>query len=323
MRSDYSPLGFAPTGFHISMRDLPINFTIKILLASLVSLVTQASAAELSSVDTTIEQGQLRTIVTIDKNTKYHVYRLADPHRLVLYLSDTTLKNIPDNKLLLPSPLKRIRYGIHNNNNLQLIFDLEEPLTYEAGSFYDADKNRLKLTIILKSPNIQAPAEPAAKKIITTKLPQHILVSDSDKVDEEKNIQFDDSDSESIAALPPLPTISLDTQAEQTRNKHPKPVKKKKTLTKIINKLKKYTHVDLQDYGTLGVQSFPKKSTKDSSRIDLGYTSSIGPVGFGVGLVKPVFFVSTKVSDADIKLLVEEESGSSKPAAKLGVALEW
>jgi len=296
-------------------------FTINILLVSLFSIAMQANAAELSAVDTVIEQGQLRTTVTIHEKAKYHLYRLANPHRLVLYLPDTTLQNVPNNKLPQPSPLKRIRHGIHNNKNLQLIFDLEEPLRYETGSFYDAAKNRLKLTIILKSPDFQAPAEPVAKKMITTSIPPHMLVSD--KTDEKKTIQFDESNSENIVTPIPLPTISANTQPKQLSKKPLKPVKRKKKLAKLINKLKKYSRVDLYDYGTLGIQSFPKKSTKDSNRVDLGYKSSIGPIGFGVGLAKPIFFVSTKVSNADIKLLIEEESGSSKPSAKLGVALEW
>ena len=149
-------LEFRLTYFHIDMRDLPIHLIINSLLASLFSVAMQASAAELSSVGTTLEQCQLRTTITIHENTRHQLYRLTNPHRPVLYLSDTRLKNIPDNRLSLPSPLKRIRHGIHNNNNLQLIFDLEELLTYEIGSFYNAAKNQLKLTVILKGTSINS-----------------------------------------------------------------------------------------------------------------------------------------------------------------------
>ena len=320
---------------HIDMGHLPINFTINILLVSLLSLMVQANAAELSSVNSVIGEGYLRTTIITQDNTKYRLFRLTNPHRLVIYLQNTALTDIPGTEFLLPSPLKQLRHGTHNDKNLQLIFDLDEPLTYEAGSFYDAAENRLKLTVTLKSPNFQpspqaaaiktlakiTPPKPVAKKITNKDIPPQILALV--KADKDNPIQFDSSHSENSSEAINLPIMNSAGYPKQPTNTQPQKVNNKKKLSTLINKLKKYSHVDLQSYGTFGIQSYPKKATKNSSRVDLGYTSNIGSVDFGIGVAKPVFFVSTKIKDADIKLLVEEEGGSSKPAAKLGVAMEW
>lgn len=276
-------------------------------ILSLVSM--QSHAATVISVDPVLERGFLRIAVITQEKVKFRYFTLADPARMVLHLPGTTLKSVPDTRLFKHPPLKALRHAIHNRSNLQLIFDLETPLDYRIESTFNFKSNQHQLIVIFESPEFAA-SPPRVQKI------------DSNKDESEQQSAVEDGTKSEDTIQ--IPVMAFDINYEKAAETEvQEPTNRAVDSISIADKLEIKSRIDMNGYGTFGILDYPKKSTKDSRRIDLGYKSTIGEVDFGVSMVKPVFFIETELNDTNIKFMIKEDDNSSGAAANLGVTLEW
>lgn len=278
----------------------------------LVSMHSQATAV--ISVKPVLKQGHLRITIDTPEKVKFRHFTLSNPARVVLYLQNTTLKSIPDTKLFKRHPLKSLRHGIHDLRNLQLIFDLDNPIDYKIETAFNAEREQHQLIIIFKSPEFIASP---VKKIEISRISsrgEKKTGSTKNKIEQPPSVKNNHKDAVHI------PTMIFEKMAETELQESNNRVV---NSFSIADKLEANSRIDVNGYGTFGILHYPKESTKKSRRIDLGYKSTIGAVDFGISMVKPLFFVETEFNDTNIKFLIKEDDNSSGAEANLGVTLEW
>ncbi len=73
-----------------------------------------------------------RVTLALSAPVKYSVTTLQNPERLVIDLADTRLQTKIASVPLANTPVKKLRSGIRNGDNLRLVFELEQPMQPRA-----------------------------------------------------------------------------------------------------------------------------------------------------------------------------------------------
>ncbi len=155
LTSDYRT---SPVRSHKTFRllTLPSLITLATLHAipalSLIPFEAQASYSKLNDVRVGHHSDKVRVVFDLNQSTKYTIFTLKEPHRLVLDFNDTEMLNrvkaqLP-NTWLQGTPIKRFRTGRRNQNDLRIVFDLSHDV--ESKSFILKSPNRLVVDIISK-----------------------------------------------------------------------------------------------------------------------------------------------------------------------------
>lgn len=105
---------------------------ISLLFASGLSANFAHAAESLTGVALVNGDEGLRVTLALSAPVKYYVTTLHNPERMVVDLVDTRL-NAPIASIpLANTPVKKLRSGIRNGDDLRLVFELEQPLTPHA-----------------------------------------------------------------------------------------------------------------------------------------------------------------------------------------------
>ncbi len=76
-----------------------------------------------------VNDGGLRVTLAFSAPVKYYVTTLQNPERVVVDLLDTRLQTQLSSVSLANTPVKKLRSGIRNGNDLRLVFELDQALT--------------------------------------------------------------------------------------------------------------------------------------------------------------------------------------------------
>jgi N-acetylmuramoyl-L-alanine amidase len=104
----------------------------RILILFILSSITIVHAANMDKIRLWHSPDGTRIVIDLDKEAKYKSFDLFNPHRLVLDIENSRLKN---NKILQQikwdnTDIVQVRYSA-NKNNLRLVFDLKNKIKYK------------------------------------------------------------------------------------------------------------------------------------------------------------------------------------------------
>lgn len=135
------------------------NFWIKTLIKIICGLLwlttLTAVAAPIKLTDINVSQGgaNARIQFFLNKATRYHIFSLENPDRLVIDFDQTALATHL-NKILIQGPtLKTVRSGHPNADTLRLVFDLNKPVKYQDFS----QSNKIILDVYAQNQSIPSP----------------------------------------------------------------------------------------------------------------------------------------------------------------------
>ena len=77
----------------------------------------------------------------LNKNTKYSVFSLPDPARLIVDIKDGTAQAEFDKKTLENTPIKGVRTAMHDNGTLRIVFDLKQSLAFSTKEISATENN--------------------------------------------------------------------------------------------------------------------------------------------------------------------------------------
>jgi N-acetylmuramoyl-L-alanine amidase len=132
-----------------------------ILLISCMLFATHVLANSISSVRLWRAPDHTRLVFDLDSPIDYKLISLAEPDRLVLDISDTTLGTSLDDIELTNTPIVKIRYAGRNNNDLRVVLDLNnqvQPRSFllkpngDAGHRLVVDLNDIEGTAVVSEP---------------------------------------------------------------------------------------------------------------------------------------------------------------------------
>jgi N-acetylmuramoyl-L-alanine amidase len=125
-----------------------------------------AAGAKLESVRAVTDADGTRVVLELDRDARYRVFTLADPHRVVIDLDDTRLTGALGSAS--PDGLVRgLRTGARSGGGLRVVVDVRSRVTPEALLAAPAGEAGARLVVRLRAPGAVAKApEPALPKPI-------------------------------------------------------------------------------------------------------------------------------------------------------------
>lgn len=102
------------------------------LVASALPAAFASAGESLTGVALVNGNDGLRVTLALSAPVKYYVTTLHNPERMVVDLVDTRLHTQITSVVLANTPVKKLRSGIRNGNDLRLVFELEQPLSPRA-----------------------------------------------------------------------------------------------------------------------------------------------------------------------------------------------
>lgn len=122
------------------------------ILISLLSAVCWADSAQLFEI--TMEQQtqhQARLILHLTAPVVHNVFMLTQPHRLVIDLNTTRLKNKSVLNLGNNGLLENVRSGLQNDDGLRVVFDLKMPVKFQSALLQTAGQQKHHLIITINT----------------------------------------------------------------------------------------------------------------------------------------------------------------------------
>lgn len=119
------------------------------------------------------EEG-FRVTLALSAPVKYYVTTLHNPERMVVDLVDTRLNAPIASVPLVNTPIKKLRSGIRNGDDLRLVFELEQPLTPHAElvatqlSIDLSEKKGARKSAHLTAKSQSSKTEPAKSRTVKT-----------------------------------------------------------------------------------------------------------------------------------------------------------
>ena len=107
----------------------------------------------------------LRVTLALSAPVKYYITTLHNPERMVIDLIDTRLHTRIASIPLANTPVKKLRSGIRNGDDLRLVFELEQPLSPRA----ELVAAQLSIQLTAKAGARLAAAQPQSRKFETNK----------------------------------------------------------------------------------------------------------------------------------------------------------
>jgi hypothetical protein len=111
------------------------------------SSLSNAVNSEINAIRLGHHPDKIRFVFDLNQTTTYNIFSLDQPQRLVIDFSDTRL--LPKTKLsqqdLKNTSVKKIRSGIHNNDDLRIVFDLDHGI--KTKSFKLSNPSRLVIDV--------------------------------------------------------------------------------------------------------------------------------------------------------------------------------
>lgn len=79
---------------------------------------------------TTATEVLVQLEIELSKNTKYSVFSLPNPARLIVDVKDGTATTDFDKTTFVNTPIKKVRTAKHGNDMLRIVFDLKKDLAF-------------------------------------------------------------------------------------------------------------------------------------------------------------------------------------------------
>ncbi|MEJ2573916.1 MAG: AMIN domain-containing protein [Gammaproteobacteria bacterium] len=117
----------------------------------LLLLISMQAMAEVKIEETsfTTEAQSARFIINLTKSTKYKIFRLSKPPRVVIDLGDTRLTSALPNIHSSRSPVLAIRSGIRHDHDLRVVLDVKDKVTFKSRILRPAGNHGYRLVIDL------------------------------------------------------------------------------------------------------------------------------------------------------------------------------
>lgn len=127
---------------------------LKLLICILLLITTTVFGASLSKIKITRDNFVVKLEFTLNQPIKYEAFYLANPSRLVIDLSNTTLTTAIDQSWYANTPIKNIRLGKHEDNSLRVVLDLHNKLVFK----HFTNHNDLIIELFLGEKKVKVPA---------------------------------------------------------------------------------------------------------------------------------------------------------------------
>lgn len=125
-----------------------------------------------------------RIVFDMDKRSRFKVFTLAKPDRIVIDLANAKLKRKLKRKMSAASAtgqfVRKIRVGTRGGNTTRLVFDLNKPIRYQVGLLQSSGKFNYRLVVNLYHPDYDpkkaAPLIPYQPRKCAPRDPQRALL---------------------------------------------------------------------------------------------------------------------------------------------------
>ena len=116
-----------------------------IVFGLMLSVAIISSAASIDDVRLWRAPDHTRLVFDVSDPVSYELFALDNPHRLVIDIANSELKDELSDVVLADTPIKRIRSGIRDNNNMRIVIDLNAKIKPTAFTLEPSDElgNRL------------------------------------------------------------------------------------------------------------------------------------------------------------------------------------
>ncbi|MDG2140781.1 MAG: N-acetylmuramoyl-L-alanine amidase [Gammaproteobacteria bacterium] len=141
-----------------------------IVFGLLLSVAIISSAASIDDVRLWRAPDHTRLVFDLSDPASYELFALDNPHRVVIDIANSELKDDLSDVVLADTPIKRIRSGIRDNTNMRIVIDLNAKIKPAAFTLEPSDElgNRLVVDLYdaetgsINPVTIESPIVPAA-----------------------------------------------------------------------------------------------------------------------------------------------------------------
>lgn len=310
------------------MRRADKRFVGRGIAATLVLIVSalfsySAFSAEVRAVVPSSQSGVPKIELDLRGHGSHKSFVLAAPNRLVIDFPGTVLKaSLPGSREFEGIPVRRLRYGIHEDKRLRLVFDLKSSVKHQVEVIPMGSGDRRIIVWFGEKPSLipavvkDVPVETSVDgAAILTKLSmdkfqfEDLVGVDESAPEEQPNEDHDKAESPEFTSES-LPYLGGHHVGERSL---------KGALKGVANTLR----AEDEQAGTLGVQKFPKNALNKSKRYDVGYQTNVGSVDVGISTIRPQVYMQKSYENTDVKLLLVDDKDNPGTKVSVGVIHNW
>ena len=126
-----------------------IATSIKTVAFALLSAISAHSVADVIGARVSDEPSKSRLVLDMDKSAEHSVFTLSNPHRVVIDISDTKIKNQGEIHQIRTSLITKVRTGIRNGNDARLVLEVGSETKVNSFLLPDDSSNKARLVVDL------------------------------------------------------------------------------------------------------------------------------------------------------------------------------
>jgi N-acetylmuramoyl-L-alanine amidase len=118
-------------------------------------VVNAAASTNVKDIRLSSHDGYVRLVFDLDKSVDHSIFTLSKPERIVLDLRNTKMTHGMVDRVSANSMIRRIRSGVQNNNDLRVVFDLQQEVTPRSFLLGPSGKSGHRLVLDLHNEKVK------------------------------------------------------------------------------------------------------------------------------------------------------------------------